>query len=112
MDRGSIIASSEQLRYPRSLTGRQREQQWAGEVGRAVAASGLPWRVSLCRCAPAFSRGWAELVHRRSGRWCQIVLPLREFSTPAGRVAEISRQLHVLHARMRRRSRTSIGHPN
>ena len=93
----------------RRLISRQhRDQAWAAELSSALAATALPWQVSMCRCAPDLSQGWAELVHRRTRRWCQIAIPFNEFSTATERAAEIERQVRVLHARARRLQRPAL----
>ena len=68
------------------------DKEWAREVERALAAEGLPWRVSAAWVEQVGSTLCADLVDMRSGMERSVRLPRLVFRTEAERRAEILRQ--------------------
>ena len=74
------------------------EKEWKEEVGRALAAAGLPWGVSAAWVQQNSFDCVAELVDSRSGKERSIKLSHQRFPTEAERRAEIVRQVQALKA--------------
>ena len=70
--------------------------QWKEEVDRAIAASGLPWRVSSTWLEDDAGQCCAIITDRRFGRDRTIRFSQQEFSTEQQRRAELVRQLTKL----------------
>ena len=71
------------------------DKHWAEEVERAIAGSGLPWRVHASWIEHRGPMCHAELTDTRSGKDCTIELSREEFASVTARRAEIVRQLQV-----------------
>ena len=69
------------------------QKEWQEEVDRAVAGSGLPWRLSAAWLEQNSARCCAEVKDTRSGKERTVRLSHSQFTTTAERRAEIVRQL-------------------
>ena len=70
-----------------------KSSQWKEEVERAVAASGLPWRVSFAWIEENAAQCCADVTDRRYENDRTLRLSEKQFVTEAQRRAEIVRQL-------------------
>jgi hypothetical protein len=68
---------------------------WSEEITRAVAGSGLPWRVAVTWVEQNRSMFYADLVDVRSGRERRVCLAVDRFPTASDRRVEIARQLEA-----------------
>jgi hypothetical protein len=70
---------------------------WKAEVADALAATGLPWRVTAAWVEQGSSMCGADLTDTRTGKEQRIRLSVTQFPSPSDRRAEIRRQLPGQH---------------
>ncbi len=71
------------------------QKEWREEVDRALAGSGLPWRLFSAWVEQKSAMCCADVTNTSSGKDRTVRLLGSEFTTTAARRAEIVRQLQL-----------------